>query len=522
MNASATTTTLPHRIQQALDIVVLHNNASDDDNTDDFYHAEAVDTIAQFLASSSSVEQQLACIDCFTSSTAAERIYVLAFCTGAERWLDPLATLQDHPVLWEIRALFQHYHQQATTAWHEVQTYCAETACCFDRLAGLYDVYQQQAAAAGPPEVVRMLCALATICCDSSSRGAEDEYNGAMQQVACYLASRSIPDPSKLALLAFVLGNTSETRLALSFVREDNMDTSLFLDNNKFSLLWELRALCLHELEQQIQRDAEIRQAGLVAADCITDTATVVTQVLRGTTALASHGLHSASQLVVEHTTAKEDDTPTEETTNDESSPSPAVALTGTIHRATDQARIWTASASRTVRTQAAQHLHSAVVQNTTTTPDTSSLIPPQHTATVHAAAHVALACVGATTMVGEAVFRETGHVCTAATDAVAAIVEHTCGAEAGQVTSHVGHSAGNLLRTVAHVAPLLALPRSVVKSTGKWHVEQQQQQQDESTKEEVESTVAVVGNPERSIPPSSDGAWHGEEEATEPSAVDK
>ena len=490
---------LPQRLQDAIVLAL-------DEGDDVKKRATALRTIASFLLSKkTNLRRRLACVEVLfamdENDKKNERVYILAFVSATPSIETSFiaSTLEAHPdLVWDLRAACQELLVEATMdtsilipnndTWWNVQRYCCETQREIDRLDDLLDVHQGAPRAGAP-----VLCSLVFL---RSQQGrshppqADDEeppatadsvvepnaYNHAIQHVAYYFADRAEADAAKLKVMSFLIGNSSEARLSLEFVRQvEHIDTSQFQNERSF-LLWELRALCVHQQDLQQQYDGHVLQAANVAAECITDTAEAVTNMLRGTTQIASHGLETASRLVVEHTEpgpgATTDLAPldTSLTNNDDNEPSPpqqpspAVAVTGAVHRATDHARTWTAAASRTVRSQAAQHLHAAA---------TRVPVPPQHATTIRAATHVAMACIGATAAVGEALFVETGNVCTSATEAMSSIVEHKCGEEAGQMTRHVGSTVGNVVRTAAHVALFTGggVPRSVVKSTGKWHM---------------------------------------------------
>jgi len=92
----------------------------------------------------------------------------------------------------------------------------------------------------------------------------------------------------------------------------------------------------------------------------------------------------------------------------------------------------------------------------------------------------VALATLGAVAIDGEGVFGATSTVAKGATRAVSEITEHKYGASAGRAVRDAGDTAGNVLRTAAHLTLLSgraggsAVAKEAAKNTAKVHVEEE------------------------------------------------
>jgi hypothetical protein len=344
----------------------------------------------------------------------------------------------------------------------------------------------------------------------------DHDNNNAVHHVATFLASLAVAEPFKLAALAYLLRNSEEARYAYRFCTDSHVDTSHFENRpcNVYNVLWELRAVCLHELQRQREYDERVQAVAGVAADAMAATADTVQEALTGTAALVATSLLAASDydLVVASARSINDDpadvVPAAAAAADEAVPkkpadsaSAVVARTysGTAKRATDHVRVVAAETARTIKTVAAQQILNTAMKVP---------VPAPHRTVVYAATHVALAGLGATATVGEAVFHSTGTLAQGASRAMANVVSHTHGDTAGQVVQDVADTVGNVLRTATYLALLTggnasAWTKSVAKTTGKQHVTSNHKRlkvqwgtvavDDEEKKDDDEDTSSVI-----------------------------
>jgi hypothetical protein len=249
--------------------------------------------------------------------------------------------------------------------------------------------------------------------------------------------------------------------------------------HSETTLLWELRALCLHELER-LQEQALICQAWIDAtaettANCIETGAHVIKLGLTHSTTLVTTGIDAMGDVVQSciDPVLREAGTNTE---YDPRSTAAALTYTGAARRVTRQARECTQRTTSEVQDASCRAIQMAATQfyrhqvGHAVVPDDSR----RHA--LAAAGKVGLAGLGAVVIVGEAVLESSNAVAQATVDATAGVVEHRYGAAAGQVVRNTSETAVNVFRTVGHVAMVKSriLGKAVVKKSAKTHMENQ------------------------------------------------
>lgn len=439
---------------------------------------------------------------------------VLAFCIAPRAEVAEIA--DETTLLWELRAVCLHLQEQTaadpppsapssrnTSAvsastkkrrnadpWEYVKEYLFETDAVL-----LKDLDVLHAAYASGLRNAVVLASVGYLRIEELTCGDRDDYyfkhNEAVHHVATFCMDHAEPQSSKVACLQCLQRSgyllTTDTPMesgldltelmffdkALAFCTDPSAYTESFLIRNEeedhfLLLLWELRAVCLHILQQQEERHERVMEAVATVAESILAGAMAIETGLKQTTAAVTAGMDAGSQYVVRHTV------PAESAWLQTDPKAAVVTLTysGSVKRVTEQAREATSRTVRSIKDVSTQHIMLAAEQGNRWIMSQK----PEHRTAMQAAGRVALATLGAASVIGEAVVTCTGAVAQGAAQASSVVVQHKYGNTAGQVVRDVGDTAGNLLRIARNVALLTGQSATramkvVAKHAGKVHV---------------------------------------------------
>jgi Senescence-associated protein len=244
-----------------------------------------------------------------------------------------------------------------------------------------------------------------------------------------------------------------------------------YLDHSDSILLWELRAICLQQIE--LRRDEMIRrvtQGGNATAAFLSKSAMRVERGISDSTMIVNAGIEGAGEKLKQF--IKADDKTVSETNSRVQAVT--LAFSDAAKRATDTVRITSHRATTQVQEASARGIHK-IASSIQEGGVGQRLIPNEYSrGIVCAAGSIGTAVVGATAVVKDAVLESTGQVAETMAAVAVDIVSHKYGSCAGQLARNSSDAVGNILRTVEHVTLLHTgkdLTRSVVSKTGKHHV---------------------------------------------------
>ena len=224
-------------------------------------------------------------------------------------------------------------------------------------------------------------------------------------------------------------------------------------------LLWELRAMCLWEIE----RRSFIVRGSEVTAGCIFGAARLVEYGLASSVPLIHGGLDFAGTQVKTLLTPQQPLMNTRDQVVTRT-------YTDAAKRATDGVRQtvrWTAFSLRDASIESIHNMARKFEQGQLG----ERLVPDQgHRELLLAAGKVGLATLGAAAIVGEATFDTTRAVAQKVSFVTADVVRYKYGENAGRMVEDASHTTGNILRTAAHIAYFEAsvLAKAVAKNAGR------------------------------------------------------
>lgn len=361
--------------------------------------------------------------------------------------------------------------------------------------------------------------------CQAHTHGGSNDHDDnvrhgrAIANIATYLADPVLLDSAKIACLQ-CLWNTklnhderSEddckfwmSALVFCIDSSANIDAFLVENNPRMAMLWEIRAVALHAVEEHRKRQEELLAPALLAASIITETAEWVKTGLQLSSTVVNHGLERSSRFIVEHTEPSTckwwDSSVRGDNDNDVSYHLHRIPeLTSAAKRATSQTRLSSARTIRTFRDASAR----CVLEQISSPEQQQRQAPPQHhsqhgswflprkvehRALVLGVSELTLATLGAAAMIGEAVAVSTGSMVHSAAHATAHVIGHKYGTTAGQVVRDISDTAGNVLRTTGNLKVFMnttshhrggggtsSVAKSIAKNAGKQHIQQQKQE---------------------------------------------
>lgn len=271
-------------------------------------------------------------------------------------------------------------------------------------------------------------------------------------------------------------GNLLFYQKALRFCTDPTAYTESFLirDDDRYSafmfLLWELRAVCLNIWQIQEERHERAMATVATVADSIIEGALTIEAGFFHGSAAVTAGIDAGSRFIISRTT------PSQSTWLQTDRKTSVVTLTysNSFRRATDMARYAIAATVSAIKDVSSHHAFS-------TAKGCSRWMTPRnpgHRVAIEATGHVALATLGAVSVVGEAVVSCTDDIAQSVASATRSLVSHKYGLTAGQVVEDFGKTAGNVLRIERNVTLLTSQTAArtvklMARHTSKAHVRQ-------------------------------------------------
>jgi Senescence-associated protein len=312
-----------------------------------------------------------------------------------------------------------------------------------------------------------------------------DKHQQAVRHVATYMMDCTVAPLAKTNCLQYLgvaqygtskAANNEATKngfleQSLVFCTDPKADTTPFLldkdqENPVLFLLWELRAIGLYLRQQQEASHDRIRYRASQFSHGIIAGALAVESCLQRTAAVAVAGMTAGSRFIVRHTAPSPS---SQWLDHDRKSAIVTLTYSNAMKRVTTQSRVTLTSAVSSVATVSARQILTLARQM-------GQWIKPRHpghNVAVQATGEVALAILGAASVIGEAVVDCTGTLIEGAATAAHIVVSHKYGPAAGQVVHDVGDSARNLMHIDRRVGLITGQNTSqavkmVVRQTGK------------------------------------------------------
>jgi Senescence-associated protein len=321
-----------------------------------------------------------------------------------------------------------------------------------------------------------------------------DKHQQAVRHVATYLMDCTVSPLAKMNSLQYLGVARRETlkvtskeaamdsflKQSLEFCTDPKADTTPFLldkdqEDPVLFLLWELRAIGLYLWQQQEARHDRIRYRVSQFSNGIVAGALAVESCLQRTAAAAAAGMTAGSRYMVRHTAPSPSSTWLD---RDRKSTVVTLTYSDALKRATTQSRVTLTTAVSTVASVSARQILVLARK-------LGQWIKPRHpghNVAVQATGEVALATLGAASVIGEAVVDCTGTLIEGAATAAHIVVSHKYGSTAGQVVQDIGDSARNLIHIERSVGLITGQNTSkavkmVVRQTGKARAQEQKQE---------------------------------------------
>ena len=312
---------------------------------------------------------------------------------------------------------------------------------------------------------------------DSSSHSMYYEH---VSTVAGFLAHSGSKRQLKLAALRTLMECLSPIEAAwqmqeavldgtLDFLTHRGLSEWEFMEHSEMVLIWELRAMCLRQLEREKERIERVAAAGDQAAIYISGGAKLLEAGMTESLPILSSRIDSAGEQLKEW--VKPDEMPLIVSRD----AVVALAYSDALKRASKGAMNSTRMAVSGICDISSMGID-IVSRNLEGGSIGEKLLPhhPESREIMKAAGKVGIATIGAAALLGEVVV-DTSRALAAKTASVTAdVVQHKYGTSAGQVLRDAGDTTGNVIRTVGNVAKLegKAIAKSVAKSSGKRQVE--------------------------------------------------
>jgi hypothetical protein len=235
-----------------------------------------------------------------------------------------------------------------------------------------------------------------------------------------------------------------------------------YMDHSSMTLLYEIRARCLREIDLERERIQRVCDKGNETAILIATGAKLVEIGIQKSNIVIEGHIDNAGKKVKDWV-----DPGTDPLIKDRDAVV-VMAFSDTARRASEYAREGTKIAISSLRNASISGLYT--VGNKLEEGKFTERLSPESREFLKAAGKVGMATVGAAAMVGEAVV-ETGRCIVKKTAGVTVdVVGHKYGTTAGEVAKNAADTADNVLQTVGNVALLegAALAKNVTKSIGK------------------------------------------------------
>jgi hypothetical protein len=307
------------------------------------------------------------------------------------------------------------------------------------------------------------------------SKRDESLYFEHISSAAVYLAIGRSPREFKLAALKTLMSCLSPVEApwqmqesvidgTLVFLTRRSVDWE-YMEHSEMVLIWELRAMCLRQIEREKKRVDRVANTGDTAAVYISTGATLMQEGMARSVPAISHQIDTAGKHVKEM--IKSNEYPLI------MSRDAVVAMTysDAAKRASEGARETTRQAVTGIRDASARGLNIAAGKFENS--KFAESLPPEGREVMKAVGKVGMATIGAAAVVAEAMVETSRAVIEKTASVTADVVKHKYGTSAGQVVKDAGDTATNVLRTLAYVAMLegSVVAKAVMNNNGKNHV---------------------------------------------------
>ena len=345
----------------------------------------------------------------------------------------------------------------------------------------------------------------------SSSSSSYSHYYEHVSTVAGFLSnSRSIRQ-LKLSALGTLMTCLSSAEAAwqtqeaviegtLDFLTNRDVSEWEFMEHSEMVLIWELRAMCLRQLEREKERVDRMATTGDTAAIYISGGAKILEAGMNESVPIISQRIDLAGETIKKG--LKPDDMPLMVSRD----AVVALAYADGVKRASNAALSSTRLAVNTIRDASSMGIN--IVSSQFEDGNLGDKLLPNHPEgreALKAAGKVGMATLGAAALLGEAVVDATRAVASKTASVTADVVQHKYGTSAGQVIRDAGDTAGNVIRTAGNVAMFesKAIAKSVVKTSGKLRVENEVAKAADSVRFLEEKTAEFVKKKITSSPAS-------------------
>jgi hypothetical protein len=307
------------------------------------------------------------------------------------------------------------------------------------------------------------------------SKRDESLYFEHISSVAVFLAVARSPRKLKLTALKTLMTCLSPVEVSWQ-IQESVIDGTLvfltkrgaeweYMEHTETVLLWELRAMCLRQIEQEKKRVDRVATTGDTVAVYISTGATLMQVGIARSAPAISRQIDTAGKHV--KGMIKSDEYPLIMSRN----AVVAMAYSDAAKRASEGARETTLQTVTGIRDASARGLNMATRKF-----ENSKLaenLPPEGREVMKAVGKVGMAAIGAAAVVGEAMVETSRSVMEKTACVTADVVKHKYGTSAGQVVKDAGETATNVFRAVAHVAMLESsvVAKAAMNDSGKNHV---------------------------------------------------
>jgi hypothetical protein len=316
----------------------------------------------------------------------------------------------------------------------------------------------------------------------------DDVRDQCLDRFALYLASKDHSYHTKLGCIRTLMVLTSPIdaswqleegcmKETLEFVLERQQDW-VFPEHSEALVLWELRAKCLRfsELsEQEYRLEVEdVVKGGEVAAQYIAGAAKWVQRGLKWSVPVINGGLETAGDKLKKIISPQKGD-------HDMKSAILVASCTSSVKKATDGVRITTRRTMTGIR-DASSHGIQMAAKRFDDEKFSHKLVPDQdHRDVLAAAGKVGIASLGASIVVGEAIYDTTKAIAQKTASVTADVVRHKYGDAAGQIIQDTSDTTGNILDAIARITLLEArvFSNTIMKDSGRQQFDRNHQEED-------------------------------------------
>jgi Senescence-associated protein len=312
-------------------------------------------------------------------------------------------------------------------------------------------------------------------------------YYEHLSEVAYYLSIGRAKKELKIAALRTIMACLSPAEAQsqnfdtfveanLDFVTQRSSKNGVCMNHTEITLIWELRAMSLHMLDRKQERVIRLAKTGDTAAVVISMGAKLVEKGVSRSGAALSSQIEYAGLQVKDHIQANDNPILIDRDA--------VVALTfsNAVRGVSEGAKESTKFALESIRGALARGGHAVSI--TVDEGMMGDCLSAECREAFKAAGKVGLATIGATAIIGEALF-EAGRALMEKTAAVTAdIVHHRYGPNAGKVASDAGEAAVNIVRAVGNVAAVSGGPAAFAAIAAKENAKLQAASDVEKAKE--------------------------------------